>query len=129
MSQATIHFKQCMQDSQELGTDEHMVARVSFDLEVEGRVLEGLTVNIKQPVGDDYATAPMEVGRPEGYTGSLSLDYGAFRREVESYYRGLVGPGARAISVAPGANVRLLDNLIVSAKTVQINHPEGAGGW
>ena len=73
----------------------------------------------------------MEVGRPKGYTGSLALDYGAFRREVESYYRGLVGSGGGAISVAPGGSglMRLRNNFIASPKTVQIDHPESAGGW
>ena len=106
-----------------------MVARVVFDLAVDGRVLEDLTVNIKQPVGDDYATAPIEVVKPEGYSGPL--DYEAFRREVESYYRGLVGSGGGAIRVAPGGSgrLRMRNNLIFSPKTVRINHPEGAGGW
>lgn len=126
MPQATIHFRQCLQDSQDLGTDEHMVARVSFDLEIDDRVLGDLTVDVKQPVGGDYATAPLEVGRPQGYTGPL--DYDAFRREVELYYRELVGPGG-AVDLGPGSNVRMRNNLSISPKTVQINHPEGAGGW
>ncbi len=127
MPQATIRFKHCLQDSQDLGTEEHMVARVGFDLEVDGHVLEDLTVNIKQPVGDVYATAPIEVVKPEGYSGPL--DYDAFRRAVESYYRGLVGSGGGAIHMAPGSSVRMRNNLIISPKTVRIDHPEGAGGW
>ena len=127
MPTATIHFKSCLQDSQDLGTDAHMISRVSFDLDVHDHIYTDLVVMVKQPVGSDYESTPLEVWGPEGYDGPLNR--GAFRRAVEDYYRSSFGSGGSAIRVGPGAHVRMRSNLSEKHVTVEIEHPEGAGGW
>jgi hypothetical protein len=85
---ATIRFHKCIQDSQDYGSDdEHMVSRVFLDLEADGETYNGLTVDIKQTVGDDFEGGKLEVSPPRGYDGSLN--YAAFREAVERYFRGL----------------------------------------
>ena len=83
---ATIHFKSCIQDSQDYGSnDEHMVSRVFLDLGTENGLYSNLTVDIKQTVGEKFDTGPLEVAKPRGYDGHLN--YAPFREAVEEYYR------------------------------------------
>ena len=111
MSEAKITFHQCIQDSQEYGSDdEHMVSRVFFTLEIGEERFEGLHANIKQTVGSDYDTAPLEVSQPYGYDGPFNHE--AFHACAEKYYRSLVGSQARGIRIGGGAsNIRMSGNI------------------
>ena len=52
MAIATITIHKLIQDSQDYGSnDDHMVSRVFFDVEVEGKKYSDLYADIKQPIG------------------------------------------------------------------------------
>jgi len=83
---AKVILRRWSQVSQELGTnDEHMISSVLFSIEIGDNVYNDLTVDIKQTVGSNYLTDPIEVGQPRDYNGPFNHD--AFRREVEDYHR------------------------------------------
>lgn len=105
-------FYKCVQDSQEYGSnDEHMVSRVFFSLEIDGKKYEGLYSDIKQTVGSSFETGVIEVGPPVGYDGPLN--YMAFRDAAEKYYRQLVGSKASGIHIEGGSNIRMTNNTFV----------------
>jgi hypothetical protein len=90
MAQATIKLQRLVQDSQEYGSDdEHMVSRVFFDLEIDGKKYQGLHCDVKQIVGSSFETAPLEVSALAGYKGPFN--HQAFQQVIERYYRSLVG--------------------------------------
>jgi hypothetical protein len=128
MANAQIFFHRCIQDSQDYGSnDEHMVSRVFFTLNYDGVVYENLYVDIKQPVGTDFETAPLEVGVPQGYRGPFNHD--AFREEVEKYFRGLVGSKGSGIRISGGSNIRMRNNQFVFPNMVEIEIQSSKGGW
>ena len=126
---ATVTFTRCVQDSQEYGSDnEHMVSRVFFDLDVDGRPSAGLWVDLKQVVGSDFETGPIEVGKPHGYCGPFN--YLAFRDAAERYYRSLVGSTGSGIHLQGGAKVRMQNNVFVMGMVVTFEvDPASTGGW
>ncbi len=110
MAKVKVIFHKLIQDSQDYGSDdEHMVSRVFFSIDVEGNVTEDVYVDIKQPVGSDFETTPLEVYRPVGYSGPWN--YEAFRKAAEGYYRSLVGSKSSGINIAGRARMR--NNLFV----------------
>ena len=57
MATTRIYLHQLIQDSRDYGSnDEHMVSRVFFDLEVDGKRYTGLHADIKQTVGSLFET-------------------------------------------------------------------------
>jgi hypothetical protein len=102
MAKATVTFEKCIQDSQEYSDSEHMVSRLFFTLDVDGRQI-GLYVDLKQKVGSSFVDGPVEIDismNAEKYR--CLLNYEAFRRAVESYYRGLVGSVGAMIGLGGG---------------------------
>ena len=106
MARAVVTFFKCTQDSPEFGSNnELMVSRVFFRLEIEGRAAINLHADIKQMVGSDFESGPIEISRQPhrerglwgirwprwllGYTGPFN--FSAFRDCAEKYYRSLVG--------------------------------------
>lgn len=119
MTHARVSFQECVQDSQDYGSDdEHMVSRVFFSLEVGGQKYDGLYVDVKQAVGASYETGPIEVGPPRGVRYRGPFNHGAFRDAVETYYRGLVGAKGRGIRISGATNVRMRNNRFVQPMTV-----------
>lgn len=49
-----VVFNKCIQDMQELGTDEFMISRLFFDLYVKGRTYTDQHCTIKQTVGSSF---------------------------------------------------------------------------
>lgn len=128
MVMVKITFHKCIQDSQDYGSDEeHMISRVFFSLEIEGQKYENLHVDIKQVVGSNYESSPIEVCRPQGYQGPLN--YEAFRNSVEEYYRSLVGSSGSGIHISGGTNVRMRNNVFVKEATVEFPVGEKEAGW
>jgi len=111
MSKAKITFYECLQNAQELGSDdEHMASRVFFSLEINGKRFEDLFADLKQTVGADYETGSIEVGPPKGYEGAFNHE--AFHGCAEKYYRSCVGSEATGIRVGKGARgIRMFNNL------------------
>jgi len=104
-----------------------MVSRVFFTLNYDGDIFDKLYVDIKQPVGGDFETAPLEVGAPQGYRGPFNHD--AFREAVEKYYRRLVGSKGSGIRISGGKNIRMRNNQFVFPSTADIEIQVGKGGW
>ena len=126
MSTAIVHFSRCIQDSQDFGSDdEHMVSRVFFSVEAEGRTFENLVVDVKQTVGAAFETAPLEVSRARGFT----LNYDQFREAVEDYYRSCVGSGGRGIRIEGGTNIRMRNNLFEMPGEARVEYTEDSPAW
>lgn len=122
MPRATLTFQRLHQDSQDFGSDnDHMVSRVFFSLQTGERSFPNLHADVKQTVGSDYNTAPLEVSAPTGYDGPM--DHDAFRAAAEHYYRGCVGPQLG------GQNIRMQNNLYVATWVTQIEIPAAGGAW
>ena len=65
MPKVTVNFTRCVQDSQEYGsTDDHMVSRVFFTIETEGRSVP-CYADLRQTVGSDYLKGDIEVAPPK----------------------------------------------------------------
>ena len=128
MKTAVVTLRRCLLDSQDYGSDdEHMVSRVWFDI-TAGNIEElDQFVDIKQTVGSDFETSPLEVGRPRGL--AARLEYGALRAEVEAYYRGLVGTSGSAFHFEGARNVRMRDCSLDLWKRVEIALGDTSGGW
>jgi hypothetical protein len=128
MKKAKVIFKKLVQDSQDYGSnDEHMVSRAFFDLELEGKTYRDLSVDIKQPVGSDFETAPLEVSQPKGYAGPFNHD--TFQQLVEGYYRNLVGSSGSGIRIGGGGNIRMRNNTFVQEYTAEFEVGKGAAAW
>ena len=128
MGRAVVFFHRCMQDSQDYGSDDaHMVSRVFFTLNYDGLLYENLYVEIKQPVGANIETDPLEVGVPQGYRGPFNHE--AFRAAVEKYFRGLVGSRGSGIRITGGGTARMRDNLFVVPATAEFDIDPSGGGW
>jgi hypothetical protein len=103
-----------------------MVSRVFCTLEVDGQRQES-HVDVKQTVGGDYETTPLEVGRPHGYRGPL--DYDRSRAEVEKYHRSLVGSGASRVLIQDGSDIRMRNNTFQTEYTFTIQAEATGGAW
>jgi len=128
MPTATLRFHKCIQDSQDYGSDDqHMVSRVFVTLEAGGKTYPDLTVDIKQTVGADFETAPLEVSPARGYNGAYN--YAAFRQLVENYYRSLVGSQGRGIMIAGGGSARMRNNTFVQPHVATFEYNEQTPAW
>jgi len=128
MPTATVHFHQCIQDSQDYGSDdENMVSRVFLTLEAGGKTYPNVMVDIKQTVGAKFESSPLEVGPPKGYNGSYN--YAAFRQLVERYYRGLVGSKGHGIRIDGGSDIRMRNTTFVQPQTVTFEYTDQSPGW
>jgi len=126
MARVKISFQRCVQDSQEYGSnDEHMVSRVFFNMEVDGATKRDFSVDVKQVVGGDYETTPLEVSVPENYKGP----YEPFRQAVENYYRGLIGSSSHGIRISGGSNIRMYNNIFAVTKIVEFDTEGTDAGW
>ena len=126
MPRATVTFQECIQDSQEYGSsDEHMVSRVRFALEVEGQARGVGQAYLKQVVGADFETGPVEVGAPTFSDYSGPFNHNAFSESAERYYRAQVGSGGRAIRLQGAKNVRMQNNRFIGKMSVEFEIPQG----
>jgi len=125
---ARITFRECIQDSQDYGSDdEHMVSRVFFTLELGGRSYPDLYADIKQTVGSSFETGTLEVDAPHGYKGPFNQ--ASFRDAVEAYCRSLVGATGSGIRIEGAVNLRMRNNRFVRRHTVEFPVTEGGAGW
>ena len=128
MTKAKVIFQKLIQDSQDYGSDDqHMVSRAFFTVEVEGNVSKEAYVDIKQPVGSDFETSPLEVSKPAGYSGPFN--YEAFREAAEGYYRSLVGAKGSGIHIAGGGNFRMQHNTIIQQEVAEFEVSKESPAW
>lgn len=103
---AKVTFKEAVLDSQEYGsTQEQMVSRVFFDLEVSGAKYPGLYAEVTQTPGSNFEEYPLAVGAPQGYNGPFNAD--EFRSAVERYFRKLIGKSGMMVSTKRATNLRM----------------------
>lgn len=129
MQKITLTFHKLIQDSQDFGSDDsHMISRAFFTIEsANGRTGE-LFTEIKQTVGSDFETAPLEVRKPQGYDGPFN--FSAFQNAAETYYRRNVGSSASGIRIAGNATVRMRNNTFINSQTFEIECESNQnGGW
>ncbi len=129
MAQIKVVFNRCIQDSQEYGSnDEHMISRVFFTISVDGEQRADTYADIKQTVGDSYETGAVEVGHPANYSGPFH--HQEFARQVEGYFRRLVGAQGRVIRIAPGArNITMQGNTYVVPHEVTFEADTSSPDW
>jgi hypothetical protein len=127
MTKIKAVFHSCTQDSQELGSNQHMVSRLFLSIIVEGKSTDNLHVDIKQTVGADYASGPLEVGNVTGYRGPFN--HAEFQRAAEAYYRKMVGASGGMIRVVGGSGVRMRNNIFMVEMSFEFEGSETAGGW
>ena len=75
----------------------------------------------------NYESGSIEVGRSVGYEGPLN--YQAFRDEIETYYRSMVGSGGSGINFSEGTNIRMRNNQFTQEKIAEIKVSEGDNAW
>lgn len=131
MSQISVTFHKLIQDSQDFGSDEeHMVSRVFFTIEVEGKSYRDVYCDLKQTVGSDFESGPIEVGTPQGAKYSGPFNYDAFREAVEGYYRGNVGSSGSGIGFGSGAKgIRMRHNTFHKQAQVQFEASQQENSW
>jgi len=128
MAKAKVLFRELIQDSQDYGSDdEHMVSRVFFDLEIDGKKYKGIYADVKQPVGSSFESAPLEVSIPENYKGPFNFE--AFRNVVEQYYRSLVGNRGFGIHIEGGSNIRMRNNRFIQSGVAEFEVQVAGGSW
>ena len=121
-----INIKQCVQDSQEYGsTDEHMVSRVFYSIDVDGVSKGDDYSDIKQIVGSAYSSDNMEVSPPHEYRGPY--DHNTFSNEIAGYFCKCVNSSGAMISLGT-ANVRMRNNTFVMPYHFQFE-VGGPAGW
>ena len=129
MAKVKIIFHECIQDSQEFGSDdEHMVSRVFFSLEADDHRVDNLFADLKQVVGSDFEIDPIEVTAPHNYSGPMNYD--AFRKAAEEYFRKHIGSQGSGIRIGEGAkNIRMQNNRFVREESVEFEAPDFLRPW
>ena len=128
MPKAIITLNKLIQDSQDYGSDdEHMISRLFFSIEVDGSKTNDVYVDIKQSVGSDFETSPLEVSKPKNYKGPFN--YEAFQIIAENYYRSLVGGHGSGIHVSGDGNIRMRDNTFIKEIITEFQVSNESPAW
>ena len=128
MPLVSINVKKCIQDSQEYGsTDEHMVSRVFYSIDVDGVSKGDDYSDIKQIVGSAYSSDNMEVSRPHEYRGPY--DHHIFSDELAGYFSRLVNSSGSMISLGGATNVRMRNNTFIIPYRFQFEADRPAASW
>ena len=125
MPKVRVTFKECVQDSREYGSDDkNMVSRVSVDIAADRADQGGFFADLRQTVGSDFDTGPIEVGRPleigtrKPYRGPF--DQARFAEAATKYFRELLGSEGWAMKPRPGSTkIRVQGNRYVRKKVVE----------
>jgi hypothetical protein len=111
MPVVTVNVTVCIKDSQEYGsTDEYMVSRVFYSIEVDGVPKGDDYSDLKQVVGSAYSFDNIEVSPPHEYRGAY--DHNTFAKEIAGYFCKCVSSNGALISIRPGAQVRMQNNAL-----------------
>ena len=142
--EATLTFTHLQVVEQILGgREEYLVARLFFDLMTDQGTYD-LSAEVKQTLGARYVDAPLEIGKPSGYSGPFNHE--AFSNAANQYYRRIVRifdpatedpdhiegelliPRNMALSSAGGVSFRTDPAFQLTMEFV-IDIPEGPGAW
>lgn len=123
-----INVHKCIQDSQEYGsTDEHMVSRVFFNVEVDGMKKGEDFCDIKQIVGSSYSSENIEVTRPSQYRGPY--DHQVFSDEITGYFCKMVNSSGAVISLGDSRSVRMRNNAFNFPYHFEFDAEAPGTGW
>jgi hypothetical protein len=153
----SLTFEGCIQDAQEFGSDDvWIVSRVFFWIREEGALLGDFAADLRrvagdkfdrmrisaplqytgpmayadlrQRVGEDFETGPIEVAPP--VSAPVSLDQAKFSEQAIAYFRGFATESGTMMRVdegrllrggtRPSAHVRLSHNVRVKRRTVRL---------
>jgi len=130
--EARIKFTRAVLDSQTYNafneSDDHMVSRLFFDLEVRGERFSDMLVEVRQPYGSRYETEEFEVSRPTGpYKGPWN--HGRFAELCAEYFRSVLGEQGKLMRVK-ASNFRMKNCTLVHKAEATMEVAEGdGGGW
>ena len=130
MPKLRITFRELLQDSQDYGSDdEHMISRAIFDVDYEDENYSDCTVDIKQTVGSNFESGPLEVFNLQGYDGPN--DWEKFRYNAEVFFRSQIGSEGSGIRIEGSSNVRMRNNRFVTERTFEyiVEGTQDSGGW
>ncbi len=113
MTKAHVLFKRIIVDSQSIEcfkpSDDHMISRLFFDLEIDGKHYSDMMVEVKQPYGTKYELEPVEVSKLIGpYQGNWNHNY--FSELVDKYYKSLIGKKGKIIKITDEARATTFRN-------------------
>lgn len=103
MKKILLNFKKIQQTSHNIRSDDdHMTATIILDITFDGTTYSDCTANIKQIIGSNYESEPLEISKVEGYKGPINRQNFAFI--VQDLYFNLVGSQGGAIRVGKDAS-------------------------
>ena len=122
-----ITFVNVLQDIQDYKVtdpgEDQMVSKIFFWLELDGsRQMPLSVVEVRQPVGTDYKTAPLTVGPLSQDVTDGPWNQEAFTEAVVDYYRSALGKG---ISFGKASNLRMRNNTINHVKSYEFDIETG----
>lgn len=124
----TVNVTRCVQDSQEYGsTDEFMVSRVFYSIDVDGVPKGNDYSDLKQVVGSAYSSDNIEVSPPHGYRGPY--DHNTFSNEVAGYFCQCVNSSGAMISLGSAALFRMKNNAFEIPYRFQFEAEGPAASW
>jgi hypothetical protein len=128
MTTISITFNCVEQVSQQIsGSDDHMIGKVYFSINLKDRVINSNSA-IKQEAGSNFRNGAIEVGRPEGYKGAFN--HGEFSREVEKYFKSIIGQAGSIVRLGQGATFVGSNNRFSKSETISLNVDDNfAAGW
>jgi hypothetical protein len=141
MAKVKVTFHECIQDSQEYGSDdEHMVSRVFFSIEISKvesgekkiETYDNVYANLKQTVGGKFEETPIEVSPPYHSSGKLysgPMNYEKFRKAAEGYFRKLVGSQGSGIRIEGGGSARMYNNRFRQEYSVEFEAADTRSAW
>ena len=103
--------------------EDQMVSKIFFWLELDGSRQRPLSdVEVRQPMGTDYKTAPLTVGPLSQEVTDGPWNQEAFTEAVEDYYRSALG---KSISFGGASNLRIRNNIINHVKSYEFDIETG----
>ena len=126
-----LSFNRLVQDSQDFGSDDdHMISRAFFAIFFEDAEYLDCSVDLKQIVGSDIESSPIEVSNLQGYEGPMNRD--KLQESAELYYRQSFGSSGSFVRFSKNTkNIRMRNNireLSIDFEFEVDSHVSG-GGW
>ena len=127
MPVAHVVFERFLQDTQTFEffeqSEDHLISKVFFTLDVEGNHFDDMYVEVRQPFGTRFEDDPVEVSRAFGsYEGNWN--HQVFADLVEAYVRQLIGSRGSGIRIEGGSNVRTQDNSFIFQQEAEFAIPD-----
>jgi hypothetical protein len=120
MPTGTLEFKCIRINLKRISTfepDENQIGSlIEFDLKIGDECLRDLSVEVRQLIGTDFQSQPLEVGRVIGYDGPWN--YEEFREFCGRYYRDVIG------SSGVGRTINRGDRNLIERVSIRLSRRE-----